>query len=160
MADQVEVAEQPKNNPITGKPWTLEERAAQSRRAKGLVAQGRFGGAVAGSRKKLPAYAVIAAEAQRNSKALAKTLIDIASNGSTEKLKMDAIKMLIDIEFKALANRREEEEHLLSLPEADLRRAVLARIQELTGEVYDVELGEDDVDEDDEDASDDDEFQA
>lgn len=136
----------PKNNPITGKPWTEEDRQQASDRAKELVKQGKIGGARHGRRKKIPAYAVIAAEAQRNGRTLASVLLTIAEHGSTEKLQLDAIKMLTDIELKAQANRREEEEHLLALPRDELQRKVLQRLAELTGEDYDI----DDVDEEDE----------
>jgi hypothetical protein len=149
-----------KNNPTTGRPWTQEEREEASRRAKELVAQGRFGGAVAGRRKKIPAYAVIAAEAQKHGRELAATLIDISQNGATEKLKMDAIKMLTDLELKAQANRREEEEHLLTLPRDELQRLVLRKLASITGEDYDIEIDDDDVEDEDERGDDELEAQA
>lgn len=144
----------PKLNPITGQPWTDEERQAQSERAKELVAQGKIGGARHGRRKKPPAYAVIAAEAQRNGRAMGKELVKIALHGPTPKLKMDAIKQLTDLELKAQQNRREEEEHLLQLPREELERQVLRRLAELTGEDYDIDIDDDDIEEDDEDDGD------
>lgn len=130
-----------KINPITRKPWTEEDRRKQSERAREQVARGEIGGAHHGRRRKVPAYAVIAAEAQKNGRALAKTLVDIANDGPTPKLKMDAIKMLVDIEQKAKQERRDEEDHLQRLPRDQLIRAVLERLEEITGEDYDVDLG-------------------
>jgi len=144
---------EPKLNPITGRPWTEEERRAQSERAKELVRQGKIGGARHGRRKKLPAYAVIAAEAQKNGREMAKVLVDIALNGSTPKLKMDAIKQLTDLEKQVKQERRDEEEHLLKLPRDELERRVLQRLAEITGEDYDIDLGDEEV----EDVSDDEE---
>lgn len=150
----------PKNNPITGKPWTDEERRIASDRAKELVRQGKIGGARHGRRKKIPAYAVIAAEAQKYGRELATILIQIARTGSTPKLQMDAIKMLTDMELKAQQNRRDEEEHLLSLPRDELQRRVLQRLAQLTGEDYDIELGDEDVEDEDSDGDDELEAQA
>jgi hypothetical protein len=155
VATGTEVEPTAKINPTTRQPWTDEERQIQSERAKALVAQGKFGGQHHGRRKKAPAYAVIAAEAQRNGREMARTLVDIARHGDTQKLQMDAIKMLTDMELKAQQNRREEEEHLMSLPRDELQRQVLQRLAQLTGEDYDIDLGpdavEDDADDDPED---------
>lgn len=154
-------AEQPSINPITKKPWTQEDRDEASRRAKELVALGKFGGQHHGRKRKRPAYAVIAATAQRNAKKLAEELINIALHGETPKLRMDAIKMLTDLELKAMSNRREEEEHLLTLPRDELQRKALGILARITGEDFDIELGDDDVEEDEEDdESGDDELEA
>jgi hypothetical protein len=127
-------------NPMTRRPWTDEERAAQSERTKQMVKEGKFGGARHGRRKKLPAYAVIAAQAQKHGRELAATLLDIALHGATEQVQMAAIRMLTDMEMKVQSNRREEEDHLLKLPREELQRLVLERLASLTGEDYDIEL--------------------
>lgn len=139
--------EAPKINPITRQPWTEEDRQRQSERAKEQVALGQIGGARHGRRRKVPAYAVIAAEAQKNGRILATTLLAIAKEGPTPKLKMDAIKMLVDIEQKAKQERRDEEDHLQRLPRDQLMRAVLERLEEITGEDYDIEISGEEVQE-------------
>lgn len=147
--------EQPKINPITKLPWTDEDRRKASENAKALVAAGKFGGRHHGRRRKLPAYAVIAAQAQKRGRDLARILLEIATEGETPKLRMDAIKLLTDLEFKAQANRREEEEHLLSLPRDELQRKALETLARITGEDYDIDLGDDDIEDDDEEYDDD-----
>ena len=150
MSDELEAA-QPSINPITKLPWTDEDRELQRQRAKALVAEGKFGGKNHGRRKKKPAYAVIAAQAERHARELAAELIEIATTEESPKLRMDAIKMLVDIELKAKANQRDDEDHLLKMPEQDLRKLLMERIQEVSGEQYDIELDDDDVFEDDDD---------
>lgn len=141
--------DQPKINPTTGRPWTQEERDEQSRRAKELVSQGKFGGQNHGRRRQIPAYAAIAAEAQKKGKQFAEVLIKIALNDGPNgpgsgltppKLQMDAIKQLTELELKAQSNRREEEDHLLKLPRDELERELLKLLSGITGEDYDIDL--------------------
>jgi hypothetical protein len=147
MAEEVVAVDQPKLNPITQRPWTDEERAAASARAKAQVAKGTFGGSNNGRRKKVPAYARIAAEAQRNAGMLSRELLKIASSGDTQKLQLDAIKLLVEIELKAKANTRDEQDHLRKLPPEELQAMLIERISEITGDSYDIELGEGDYSE-------------
>jgi hypothetical protein len=142
-------------NPITRLPWTDEDRRLWSERAKEQVRLGQMGGQNNGRRRKLPAYAVIAATAQKNGRALAESLVDIALTKDEAgeyvyppKMRMDAIKLLTDIEQKAKQERRDDEEHLRKMPRKQLMQAVLDRVTELTGEDYDIDLDPEDFSED------------
>jgi hypothetical protein len=130
-----EVQEPPKVsiNPITRKPWTDEDRRIASERAKAQVARGELGGQSHGRARKKPAYATAAAIAAANGKKLADELLDIALNGSSEKLRLDAIKILFEQEQKLSQEGRDEMEHLLKMTRDELETMLAQRIFELTG---------------------------
>lgn len=146
MADDIAPDKPVALHPITKKPWTDEDRKAQSDRAKAQVARGEIGGAVAGRRKRKPAYAVIAAMAQRHAREIGQELVEQALNAETPSQRLAAIKVLMDIEQKAKQERRDDEEHLIKLSPEELQAAVLARLNDLGIDTdYDVDLDEDDV---------------
>jgi hypothetical protein len=126
-----------KLNPITRKPWTDEDRRLASERAKAQVARGELGGRVTGSHRKKPAYATAAAIAAVNGKKLADELLDIALNGSTEKLRLDAIKILFEQELKVSQEGRDEQDHLLKMSRDELVAMLFERMSNLTGVDFD-----------------------
>ncbi len=121
-----EANDQPKINPLTKKPWTDHDRLLQSMRAKANGLGRR-------QPQTKPAAEVIANEAKRNAKKLADMLMDIALKGQTQKLRMDATKLMLDMEHRVSQERRDDEQHLLKLSRDELVSRFFNQLRELTG---------------------------
>lgn len=121
--------------------WTEQRREEQREKAKRMIAEGRFGGKPGqGGRPRVKsATEVIAERAAANGDKLAKRLMDIALTSPDPRRTIEAIDRLTTAEQTVEKNKREDERELMKMEGDELNELLMERLQELTGQEFDIE---------------------
>lgn len=114
--------------------WTAERRAAQSRKAKELMAQGKFGGQNGFHRRRTKKFQELAAEhAQEKAERIIEKLDAMIDQPKDKRLQLEAIREYMKMEAWSVQNARDDEKDFKKLSGKELDSRLLSLMGEALG---------------------------